>query len=758
MQPGWGSAPLPVGSGYMMPSGVMPGSMPVGPWHSSPGGYYPGNFPGGAGSPTGSGYTMVPQTQPQAYPGGYGGAGGDAYQTAAETEYSTRFWEGSSRNMATQPGGQYASAFPTEVTKATGPTGTAAAPAPVSSASSVSSQSSQATAPGGVKPPAKKQWPPFEDKVPKLDATEEKLRRRDWRVCVGALTAIVVLGVVVNLVAKVCQTLLDEDFIDYVELGGQAVWRILIAYIVAGVLVLLIPALPVALKELKSHIRFGILVIIASITIMIMCAITYHLMEATRPGVYRTVNLLCQDVTVRGCDAAMITPARRRRLTTGMSAVGGGGLEEDNVSFEMKLPLWGIINNTMLPYGPPPDKSPVAARANQYLQDLVMSNQEICPKLIRLCEPPFGFSKLTSCSCQGHWELAHTSTFTTTTTTGSTTTTSTTSSTTTLPSTTTTSTSLLVQLITQTVAAGAVQPLAGSGVPGASLAASGVPGAPLAASGVPGALPQADAPPRRLVVGAPPPWFGTEGAYCERWSPDGAVDGMNPWCYVGGEAVCPNAAPPSLYITGDGRSLYRSSGPCTHHVDSSSEVAKRGLEATLVPLHAFMALAVTLLVVAVVTFASPLCKAYDDPRHPRDPKAAAKVALADAMETRDIELLKTSIEKGREIGLVDADLGASRKILVEAEDEYLEMEFENAKQMAMERLSESTPEDMVVDIYAFYSQAVRGPLKAYDPPEPYFWQTTEKLKYDTWEKLGKMSKDEAKRRYINVANRLPVDF
>lgn len=67
-------------------------------------------------------------------------------------------------------------------------------------------------------------------------------------------------------------------------------------------------------------------------------------------------------------------------------------------------------------------------------------------------------------------------------------------------------------------------------------------------------------------------------------------------------------------------------------------------------------------------------------------------------------------------------------------------------------------DELKLKLYAYYKQATHGPN---DTPKPKFYQFVESYKWDAWNKLGDMSREEAMRNYIaelkNIMETIPQD-
>jgi len=81
----------------------------------------------------------------------------------------------------------------------------------------------------------------------------------------------------------------------------------------------------------------------------------------------------------------------------------------------------------------------------------------------------------------------------------------------------------------------------------------------------------------------------------------------------------------------------------------------------------------------------------------------------------------------------------------------LEDQFRWAEEEASECVNDNTPEDVRLELYGFYHQAVQGNVTGTRPVVPGMIQ----LKYDTWKRWEGMPRDEAMQRYIASVRALP---
>lgn len=221
---------------------------------------------------------------------------------------------------------------------------------------------------------------------------------------------------------------------------------------------------------------------------------------------------------------------------------------------------------------------------------------------------------------------------------------------------------------------------------------------------------------RRLELGvdALGPWQGTKGAYCDTW--DGHLGDPLEWCFVQASTKCD--LPVTPYQTSTHQEKYRSAGPCTSEVASRSQYILVGAAAFKEPLYTGVVLAFLLLLEALVAHGLTVVK------------RRANSLLSDR---------GTRGTKGT--GVVDlAKLNA---------------EFERAQQIAMLKLSDMTPESKKLALYGFYKQAMEGD-NTNDRPSSYlgFTSTTEQEKWDAWNRLQGMEREEAIQNYIAVAGLL----
>merc|ERR1719330_2196930 len=79
----------------------------------------------------------------------------------------------------------------------------------------------------------------------------------------------------------------------------------------------------------------------------------------------------------------------------------------------------------------------------------------------------------------------------------------------------------------------------------------------------------------------------------------------------------------------------------------------------------------------------------------------------------------------------------------------LEDRFEEAQRLAVENLSDSTPEDIKLMLYGYYKQAREGDASG---QRPSFFSRRDRQKYDAWDKCRGMSSQEAIEGYIQTVS------
>jgi len=82
----------------------------------------------------------------------------------------------------------------------------------------------------------------------------------------------------------------------------------------------------------------------------------------------------------------------------------------------------------------------------------------------------------------------------------------------------------------------------------------------------------------------------------------------------------------------------------------------------------------------------------------------------------------------------------------------LDIRFADAQKEAVNKLRDSTPNEVKLLLYGYYSQAKQGDVKGERPG--ILGSKREREKYDAWERNRGMSRDEAVQRYIETVGRL----
>jgi acyl-CoA-binding protein len=83
-------------------------------------------------------------------------------------------------------------------------------------------------------------------------------------------------------------------------------------------------------------------------------------------------------------------------------------------------------------------------------------------------------------------------------------------------------------------------------------------------------------------------------------------------------------------------------------------------------------------------------------------------------------------------------------------EKQLQMDFDAA--VAKARVTTGVSNEHKKQIYALYKQATEGPLSEQQPTRsrPSMFDVTGRAKYDSWNALGNMSKEEAQKAYIDL--------
>jgi acyl-CoA-binding protein len=87
-----------------------------------------------------------------------------------------------------------------------------------------------------------------------------------------------------------------------------------------------------------------------------------------------------------------------------------------------------------------------------------------------------------------------------------------------------------------------------------------------------------------------------------------------------------------------------------------------------------------------------------------------------------------------------------------AADDDIQTQFEKAAEKARETQGVSTENKK--KLYAYYKQSTEGPIKSTSVTRPGIFDQVGRAKYDAWEALGDMSKDEAMKLYIELVHSL----
>ena len=80
----------------------------------------------------------------------------------------------------------------------------------------------------------------------------------------------------------------------------------------------------------------------------------------------------------------------------------------------------------------------------------------------------------------------------------------------------------------------------------------------------------------------------------------------------------------------------------------------------------------------------------------------------------------------------------------------MDKEFNTAAEK-IKTLGQRPSDKILLKVYALYKQATVGPNKT---SEPAFWDIKSKSKWEAWKAEGKLSQDDAKKKYIYLVNKL----
>lgn len=212
-----------------------------------------------------------------------------------------------------------------------------------------------------------------------------------------------------------------------------------------------------------------------------------------------------------------------------------------------------------------------------------------------------------------------------------------------------------------------------------------------------------DSQPSDSVV--PGHWNSSSGAFCEDWG----SDGKGQWCMVSGQQKCHKDK--QVVVGTDAvlqLPLIKSDGPCTDEVESRSQLVLDGSDAMFSTIQGVMLMGLLLVLLACcsgLVYCLPAPRGGDLQQHDYYGHGAA------------------------------------------SDSEQLRQRFLEAQNYAMDALTEETPEEMKVALYAHYNQAQKGDVQG---ARPGFFSFAERSRYDAWGGLRGMSQREAMEGYINT--------
>jgi len=222
---------------------------------------------------------------------------------------------------------------------------------------------------------------------------------------------------------------------------------------------------------------------------------------------------------------------------------------------------------------------------------------------------------------------------------------------------------------------------------------------------------------------APGPWKGSEGAYCHAWGSDaGAPEG--PWCFVSLQQECSNGTLGN-YRDSQGTEFGISAMPCSSSVESRSQIMLDAVSAINRTLQFASLLGLACLLIGCCGFVPSL-----QPKPDKSEKSK-----------RGLQGLQPTSKDGRSDGH-PAELEEQQPL-------SLEDRFEEAQRLAVENLSDSTPEDIKLMLYGYYKQAREGDASG---QRPSFFSRRDRQKYDAWDKCRGMSSQEAIEGYIQTVS------
>eukprot|EP00419_Tripos_fusus_P048118 CAMPEP_0172817600 /NCGR_PEP_ID=MMETSP1075-20121228/13320_1 /TAXON_ID=2916 /ORGANISM="Ceratium fusus, Strain PA161109" /LENGTH=605 /DNA_ID=CAMNT_0013657829 /DNA_START=65 /DNA_END=1882 /DNA_ORIENTATION=- len=221
---------------------------------------------------------------------------------------------------------------------------------------------------------------------------------------------------------------------------------------------------------------------------------------------------------------------------------------------------------------------------------------------------------------------------------------------------------------------------------------------------------------------APGPWQGSEGAYCHAWGSE-AGEPEGPWCFVSLQQECSNRALGD-YRDAQGNVFGISEMPCSAGVESRSQMMLDAVSALNRALQLASLLGIACLLMACCGFVPAL-----QPKPTKSEKSKRVVQ-------------ETSKDSRSDVHLAEPE---------EKQPLSLEDRFEEAQRMAVQNLSDATPEEVKLMLYGYYKQAREGDASG---ERPSFFSRRDRQKFDAWDRCRGMSTQEAIESYIQAVSRI----
>ena len=466
-----------------------------------------------------------------------------------------------------------------------------------------------------------------------------------------------------------------------------------------------------------------------------------------KPYVIRAGNLLCQDPKIWHCSGVSLRTLMEDNKTSQERIPRFHSLQEKNfhsgfdVSFADKLEattgaVFGrrLFENLRRPGASERRLNPAAASL-AFVESLNRAvdprthEPEGCGTIMDICQPPPTFNTTTACVCSGNWDFAPVGT------TSVQPPAATTAVEAVLPNTEGTTTEPTNPFAAPTATVVTLQPQ----VPAAEETAAADTDSTTAASASSEsaeAQPAAGnaAPTGRRLREDVGPWMGSLGAFCGKWGNDDFVTGE--WCFVLPSQQCsPNAR--SQYVSTRGYPMIRSTAPCSGEVDSRSALLLLGHEEMMNPLKF-----VALLGAALWLFAGTGYMLYLYPSHETKYEA---LRSQPRRQQRESPIHGFGGFGGPQVEMYSPEL------VEQQNTSYNMRRFQEAQAKAVNKLSRNTPEDLRLQIYAYYKQATEGDAQG---DRPTYFKQKERAKYDAWVKCRGMSFDDAVDKYCQVVDRI----